>query len=423
MAFVPEHLLGTLKALPAVDHYLVGFSGGLDSTVLLHALTQGRARASLAFSAVHVNHGLQPQADVWAAHCRRVCEAWNVPFKLRQIEAHPIRVESPEAAARQARYAALRELAVEGTCLLTAHQQDDQAETVLLQLLRGSGPAGLAAMPAVVAFGKGWHARPLLEFTRAELADYAAYHGLSWIDDPSNTATAADRNLLRHEVMPRLRARWPAVARTLSRAAGLQAETTALSAALAHQDLALLGGSRPDTLSIARLNKLSPARQRNAIRHWLIERSLPVLTQRKLEHVLNDVISARWDSVPLVTWPGAEVRRYRDDLYAMQPLPVHDPAIVLCWDPHGPLRIPHLDITLEPSILAALKIDGTTTTPVVTVRFRRGGERCRPAGCKHHRELKKLFQEAGVPPWERDRIPLIYAGARLVAVIGYWKCA
>jgi tRNA(Ile)-lysidine synthase len=153
MTFVPEHLLDCLDALPAGDCYLVGFSGGLDSTVLVHALVQIKDCARLSIEVVHVHHGLQPQADEWADHCRRVCERLMLPFKLIHIDVRAATGESLEAAAREARYGALRKLVKPGVCLLTAHQQDDQVETLLLQLLRGSGPAGLAAMPEIAPFG------------------------------------------------------------------------------------------------------------------------------------------------------------------------------------------------------------------------------------------------------------------------------
>ncbi|HEX2237500.1 MAG TPA: tRNA lysidine(34) synthetase TilS [Gammaproteobacteria bacterium] len=421
MAFTPDRLRTRLSALPAIRHYLVGFSGGLDSSVLLHAMVSLKAAASWSVEAIHVHHGLQPQADIWSTHCRCVCERLMVPFKLVCIDAKAATGESPEAAARSARYRVFKDSVKADACLLTAHQQDDQAETLLLQLLRGAGPAGLSAMPAITAFGAGWHARLLLDFTRAELADYAAAYGLSWVEDASNRDTALDRNFVRHKILTSLRARWPACARTLSRAAELQAEAVELLGELARQELRTVAGNRADTLSVARLRSLSRARQCNVLRYWLLERGLPVPVRRQIEHILSDAIGARWDSTPAITWPGAEVRRYRDDLFAMAPLPRHDPHRVLRWDPRGPLSIPHLGIVLEPPMIARAGVSEVDKVDI-TVRFRRGGERCRPVGHSHHRELKKLFQEAGIPPWERDRIPLIYVGERLVIVAGYWTC-
>jgi tRNA(Ile)-lysidine synthase len=202
----------------------------------------------------------------------------------------------------------------------------------------------------------------------------------------------------------------------------LQAEAAQLLEDLARLDLIEVVGSRPDTLSVSQLRRLTVQRQRNAIRHWLIGLKLAVPARRQLEHVLTDAINARWDSTAVVTWPGGEIRRYRDDLYAMKPRPEHDPTVRMRWDGCGPLHIPSLNISLDPFMLRALGLATEVVRSQVTVRFRRGGERCRPAGRRHNRELKKLFQEAGVPPWERDRIPLVYVRESLAIVVGHWTC-
>ncbi len=423
MTFTPAALRVRLAALPRVDRFLIGFSGGLDSTVLLYALTEIENEVKRALHAVHVHHALHPEADAWAEHCETVCARVGIRFRMVRVDASAKRGESPEAAARAARYRALRTLLEAGTCLLTAHQQDDQAETLLLQLLRGAGPAGLAAMPEFTGIGEGWHARPLLGFTRAELTAYAVARGLRWIDDPGNRSMDFDRNFIRHEIFPTLSRRWPAHARTLARASALQADASTLLGELAHQDLAGLAGSRAGTLSVNSLRMFSQVRQRNAIRHWLIGLRLPLPTQTQLEHVLTDAVNASGDRAPLIAWRGVQVRRYRDDLYAMPPLAAHDPNLVLPWDAREPLQVPHLNVALEPSLFESLWIADGAARSDVSVRFRRGGERCRPHGPLHHHDLKILFQEAGVPPWERDRIPLVYVGERLVAVVGLWACA
>ncbi len=423
MAFTPKALRARLASLPASESYLIAYSGGLDSTVLLYALAEIANGSECASQAVHVHHALHPQADNWSEHCETVCARLGIPFTMIRVDASAKRGESPEAAARAARYGALRILIEPGTCLLTAHHQDDQAETMLLQLLRGAGPAGLAAMPEVTAFGEGWHARPLLQFTRAELTVYAVARGLHWIDDTGNRSMDFDRNFIRHEIFPTLSSRWPACARTLARAASLQVEASILLGELAHQDLAELAGSRADTLSVNALRTFSKVRQRNAIRHWLLGLRLSLPTQSPLEHVLTDAVNARADCSPLIAWRGVEVRRYRDDLYAMPPLAPHDPNQVLAWDVREPLQIPHLNVTLEASLFESSGITNAANRPDITVRFRRGGERCRPRGRLQHHDLKKLLQEAGVPPWERDRIPLVYVGERMVAVFALWACA
>ena len=253
-----------LNALPrtGVTRYWLAYSGGLDSHALLHAMHGLRAQQrGIILCAVHVHHGLRPEADQWAAHCMSVCAALEIPCQVLHVQARPAAGESPEDAARCARYQALRDVIGAGDCLLTAHHQDDQAETLLLQLLRGAGVAGLAGMPACAAFGTGLLARPLLSHSRAELRAYAERHGLHWVEDGSNAETGYDRNYLRHEILPRLRARWPATAAVLTRSAGHCAAATDLLQILAAQDLANLRGPVQRTLKIDRLQLLDAARQ------------------------------------------------------------------------------------------------------------------------------------------------------------------
>ena len=423
MPYTAKTLVTTLKALPSVKRYMVAFSGGLDSAVLLHSLANSSEALNTCVEAVHVHHGLQAESSAWLGHCKRICRRYTVPIRILSVNAHPSPGESPEAAARQARYEALRQLVGADACLLTAHHQDDQAETLLLQLLRGAGSAGLAAMPKITRFGAGWHARPLLGFTRTELEAYARDHRLSWVVDPSNRNLCYDRNVNRHRVFPALKQRWPSAAQTLTRAAAHQVAATSMMAELAGIDLRAAEGTRTDTLSAGAVRKLSSPRQFNMLRAWINARRLPLPTSRQLIRIREDVVYGRWDGVPCVHWPGAEIRRYRDDLYAMLPLPEHNPRQVLLWNPTETLRLTKLGIELNAAQLKSMGLSWAGDQQPVTIRFRTGGERCKPQGSGHHRSLKKLFQEAGVPPWERNRIPLIYVGDRLIAVVGLWKCA
>jgi len=212
---------------------IIAYSGGLDSHVLLHAVAAMRAELTgCEFIAVHINHGLSEKAGQWTKHCANQCEVLNITFAHINVDAKNKTGESPEAVAREVRYQAFREFMQPGDCLLTAHHQDDQAETLLIQLLRGAGPRGLAAMPYYSDFAEGWHARPLLNFSRDELHEYAqqtfSQNQSAWIDDESNSDTRFDRNFLRHEIIPKLKARFPGMAATLSRSAGLCAEASGL---------------------------------------------------------------------------------------------------------------------------------------------------------------------------------------------------
>ncbi|MEA3412456.1 MAG: tRNA lysidine(34) synthetase TilS [Pseudomonadota bacterium] len=421
-AFDPASLQRELSALAVPGQWDVGFSGGPDSVALLAALVRCTLPPGTALRCVHVNHGLHPQAGRWARFCVQFCTRLGVPCRVVHVTAAASRGESPEAAARAARYGALGELLAPGGTLLTAHHRDDQAETLLLQALRGAGPDGLSAMPALARFYKGWHVRPLLGFDRAALERYARDEGLTWVDDPSNRETGYDRNYLRHIVMPLIRARWPAASRTLARAATLQAESVAMLEEVGRTDLSALEGPRAGTLSICGLLRLPRRRQSRVLRLWIAGHDLPPPTHGQMLRVLGDVIDASPDAAPRVRWPGAEVRRYRDALFAFPPMSAHDPGQSYLWDTRHPLEIPHLGRILSRESLTADGICLPEPGQPVHVGFRQGGERCRPAGRGHRHPLKKLFQEAGVPPWERDRIPLVYANGRLVGVVGFWAC-
>jgi tRNA(Ile)-lysidine synthase len=335
-----------------------------------------------------------------------------VPFRVLKIDARPVPGESPEAAARRARYAALAAELGPDAALLTAHHRDDQAETLLLQLLRGAGPRGLAAMPAVSRLGQGWLLRPLLDIDRAELRAYAREHGLRWIEDASNEDTGFDRNYLRHRVLPLLRDRWPAANRTLARSARLCAETAAWLDVEAETDLARAATDRPDGLSIPVLRQLSEPRRRNLLRYWLRQLGLPAPDARRLRHILHDALTAARDRQPCIRWPGAEVRRYRDRLYAMPPLAPHEARNAFVWRPDAAgwplLELPGVGcLKMQKAAGAGLRFEALAGGLLI-VGFRRGGERFRPAGRTHSQELKKLLQEAGMPPWERERLPLVY---------------
>jgi tRNA(Ile)-lysidine synthase len=422
MDFSPDILKPALSACPGTPHYWVAYSGGVDSHVLLHALATLRPLPGTQVGAVHVNHGLQADAGRWQEHCRTVCRDLGIPCVDLRVDARAAAGESPEAAARQARYRVLQDWLPAGHCLLTAQHRDDQAETLLLQLLRGSGVRGLAAMPPAAAFGEGHLLRPLLACSRASLLAYARRHALEWVEDPSNTDTGLDRNYLRHRVLPVLRERWPAMSETLARSAGHCAEAAGLLADQAMQDIAALSQGVSDTLPAAGLRQLPPARRRNALRHWLAERAGTAPSAAVLSRVNDDILDSRVDAQPCVRFGRYEVRRYRDQLYLVPRSPEPLPDRVLEWDVDGALALPAAGGVLTASEACGNGIRRSAVGGSLQVSFRRGGERCRPAGRQHHHALKKLLQEQGVPPWERRRLPLIYIGDRLAAVAGLWVC-
>lgn len=424
MAFSPEILLAQLVRFPRPRRYCVAFSGGVDSHVLLHALAQIRSLLPAQFiHAIHINHGIHPDADQWALHCQMICNDLDISFAQHTLTLNSSKGTSLEALAREARYACLASQIQSDDLLLLAHHQDDQAETLLLQLMRGSGVKGLAGMPRYAQFATGALARPLLDQTRDDLLDYARSHHLPWIEDPSNYNTAFDRNFLRHEVLPLIRQRWPSVNATLARSAQHQAEADSLLETLAQQDMAGAASVEQRTLAVSVLQSLPAPRQRNLLRYWLQRVCrLPLPSTVHLQRILDEMLNAGTDSSPLVQWPGAQVRRYRHVLYAMEPLADVNTEWQRDWDLKNTLRLPD-GTCLQTRHTLGHGLARDKLTQGVRVGYRQGGERCRLPGRIHHHALKKLLQDWGVPPWERDRIPLIYVGDELVQVVGYTVCA
>ncbi len=410
----PASLSASLPPLAPGGRYALAYSGGLDSTVLLHLLRS----AKLPLRAVHVHHGLRPEADAWAEHCREQCAALNVPFELRRVQVSRRDELGLEAAARAARYAALAETLAPADVLLTAQHQDDQAETVLLQLLRGAGPQGLAGMPALSLLGQARFARPLLAHTRAELRRYAEQYRLRWVEDPSNEEPTIKRSHLRQRLLPELERAWPGSSAALARGARLQAEASELLDELAQVDYARCAVASSPAVSVAALRALGPSRQRNLLRYWLAQQGLPAPASVHLEQALREVIGARADADPCLRWSGAELRRYRDGLYALASLPA-SPQATLRWNPPQTLRLPPGCGELR-ARRAAGKGLLLPSGSLPEVHFALGGERLKPVGDRHHRSLKQLCQAAGVPPWVRGRMPLIYVDGKLAAIADRW---
>ncbi len=400
--------------------FIVAYSGGRDSHVLLHLLASRRERLPCPLSALHVHHGLEAGADDWADHCRRVCDRLGVPLEILVVDARPRGGEGPEAAAREARYRAIAGRLAAGDRLLTAHHQDDQAETVLLQLLRGSGLDGLAAMPVERPLGAGYQLRPFLDVGRRIIERYARDEGLEWIDDPSNESPDLARGYLRNEIMPRLAAYWPSVGRRLARSARHCAEARTIVSTQADADWRRCRAS-DGTLIVEGVRGLDGARRRALIRHWLAQAGLPCPAEVHVEQIERLLDRDRADGRACVDWPGGEVRPWRGRLHARRR---RDRAAVSRPFAWSPFSAPEVDLPEGRLIVRraeagqGVRGDVWRSAEGLEVRFRRGGERFRPAGRAHRRRLKSLLQEAGVPPWHRAGLPLLYRADELVAVPG-----
>lgn len=411
------------SVLPPGARVAVAFSGGLDSSVLTHLLAQvPPLRGDLTCRAIHINHGISSHADGWAQHCRQCCVAWRLPLEVVELQVSAAAGESLEAVARDARYHALSALLQPGEWLLTAHHADDQAETFLLQALRGGGVHGLAGMPARRPLGGGWLVRPLLAFTREQLRAYAESWQLTWVEDDSNTRLDYDRNFLRLRVLPPLRERWPGLAEVLSRVTRHQAEARQLLDEVAVADARPCVSEQRWQLALPPLLALSPERRKNVLRYWLASLQVAPPNSHKLEEFLRQLASCAVDSRPAMQWRAWSLRRYQQHLYLAPLQPAHDASRVVPWDLATPLFLPGVgSLRAEPGAGGGLDPERCRGRRV-EVRFRQGGEDCRPAGRRGRRSLKKLLQESTVPPWSRDRLPLVYVEDTLAAVAGLCYC-
>lgn len=398
----------------------VALSGGVDSTALLALLARmpARQRKSLRLRAVHVNHGLHPNATSWSNQCVSLARGLGVPLDILTTKVERARGESLEAAARTARYALLARNLGKDEVLLTAHHQDDQLETVLLQLFRGSGLAGLAAMPERVRFAAGWLARPLLSQTRATLAEWATRQELTWAQDDTNSDERLDRNYLRNRVLPLIRERWPGVAAAAARSARHAAEGQRLLEAIGRADAERAADGA--ALAASSLRALPADRRRNALRFWIAASGRRVPDTRRLEQMCGALLDARADANPHVAWADGVLRREGGRLTLSSPATAGTGQSPAAWNwRSGPCALPAggaLELSRDPRG----PVDLQALPELLTVRYREGGERLRPRRGGPRRALKSLLQEARVPVTERARVPLVFAGEQLVAAADLW---
>lgn len=403
-------LTSSLSSWQSAPAWHVAFSGGLDSTVLLHLLADyARTHDTPPLRAVHVHHGLQPAADSWPAHCQSICESLGIELKVIHVQVVP--GASIEQAARDARYGAFSQLLGPDEVLFTGQHREDQAETLLFRLLRGAGLRGLAAMPARRSLGRGWLARPLLAVGREVLREHASSQGLRWIEDPSNADTAFARNYLRNEVFPLLRQRWPQAAGSLARSAEHLGEALGLLDELAVADLVGACDGAPhawldlDSLDLAVLKGLSPARQRNALQHWLSSRTrLPDSRHWAGWESLRD---AAPDAQPLWRLGDGVLQRSHGRVWWLSGDWLTPAGGKLAWrDTHAPLTLPGNGI---------VHLRGEIPPGELQVGYRQGGEVLEVPG-RGRRDLKRLLNELQVPHFVRPRLPLLWQGERLLAM-------
>ena len=419
--------LESLYDLPVDSKYVIAYSGGIDSHVLLYCCV----KLKLPVRAIHVHHGLQDIADEWVEHCRSICEQLDVYLDVAFVDAKQQNGESPEESARNARYAVLHDNLQDGDCLITAQHQNDQAETLLLQLFRTASAAGLAAMPERKQLGKCLHIRPLLPFSRLEIEAFAKESRLHWIEDPSNQDVTFDRNYVRKNIIPVLTERWPEIAKQLSTVAGIQQGNLRVLEDMAAIDLAnvvvmplfqsiLCRYPVISVLSITALKKLSTERLFNLLRYWVISEAGVSPTRNLLQEIVKTIIHTKQDVNSIVAYSDFEYRKYRDELYLLKVGAEIDIEEDIVWEPLSPIVLPGLNTRF--SVLkrpgTGLKIE--LLSKPLRLRFRQGGERFHPENRQHSQSLKKILQEEGVPPWERNTFPLLYFNDECIAVVGLW---
>jgi tRNA(Ile)-lysidine synthase len=412
---VEAAVAAALEGYDSAPVWLVGFSGGLDSTALLLALSRLRAQRqhSPPLHALHVHPGLSPDASDWETHCRSICKEFHIECQVRRVTVQPAG-EGPEAAARRARHAVFRELLDEGGVLLLAHHQDDQIETFFLRLMRGAGVRGLSGMAALRPLGAGTLLRPFLGLPRAQLEDYVRGAGLAWIEDPSNRDTALDRNYLRREVLPRLEARWPGYRAPVTRA---MAHLAASESGAGAPELATCHNAFGDPgFDLCALRALGAAESARALRGWLQGQGCQAPPQDALHEFLRQLADSTPERHPRLERRDWCLQRFAGAVYLL-PWPAR-------FEPPAPLPVePGQSLTLagvgRVRVLAP-EADGVAgSEEALSLRFRRGGEWLRVRG--RRQRLKTLLQDAQVPPWWRERLPLLYRGDDLLAAGEGWR--
>ncbi len=425
MSFGAAYLRAVLEEqLPlGATGLVVGVSGGADSACLLTAISQlGSASVrGLPVRAVHVDHRLQPAAAAFSEACAALCRRLQIPLSVVAVAVATGGGGSIEAEARDARYRGLAAGLQVGECLLTAHHSQDQAETLLLQLLRGAGLKGLSAMPACRPLGLGWHLRPLLGVAQRDLHHFGIAHGIAAVPDPMNHDARFDRAYLRSHLWPLLERRWPGAATTLSRTARHLADAQELlEQSAARQVRRLCDG---EALSVSGLRALPELEQINALRYWVAAGLGRPPPASRLNEALRQVLDADADHLPAVVWGEHALRRYRGRLFLT-------PAVA-----------PSLGASREWSVVSGSRLDlgsglgtlrwarqvggldATRLPEILTVRQRRGGETLKVGRGAKTQTVQHLCQSVGLLPWMRDALPLLYAGETLIAVGDFWQDA
>jgi len=412
--------LDDLVEVSQCERLILGYSGGLDSSVLLLLTAEYVSSRNLELQAIHVDHGLQDESVEWSKHCVRTAKYCGIRCEVAVLDGRVPAGENTEEWARDERYRLFKSWADRRTCILTAHHADDQAETVFYNAIRGSGPHGLSGIRSTARFGFGYLGRPLIECRRVELLAYARSADIKWLEDPSNRDDRLSRNFIRRRIFPVIQGRFPGAARNLQRLAKVQTDLADVLDRVA--DSALDRQESPNyRISIAALLEFDRELRPFVLKRWLARAGASIPGRRHIEQILEHLMFVRPDGMPTVCWGHFEVRRYRGQMYLMRRLKDTRNRGSMTWDLACDLRFPWGSLSAHATRGIGINRDILKNMELV-VGFRSGGERCHPSFRSHSQMLKKLFQEWSVPPWERDLTPLVFVDGHLAAVGDHCVC-
>ena len=407
-----------LDSFPDSRRILIAYSGGIDSSVLLHLLCSIRSKLKQALEVIYIDHGLQKESSDWGEFCRQECIKYNVPFALMKINESCPENLSVEGWARDKRYSLISKLVRKNDILFTAHHQDDQVETFFLQIFRSAGPRGLSSMPVFKKFGDGFHARPFLIFSRKEIEKYAKNNNISWQEDNTNCDIRYDRNYLRHNILAELDNKWPSYRKSVCRTINHQKECLMLIDEIGLEDMTAVLYKNSMNLNIKLIKKFSIPRQKNIIFFWLNSLNFEKPTSKHMDQIMMTLINSRIDKTPCVNWRNTEIRRYGDLLYASRIINSNDLNLEINWNTKTPLNI-HGETLIANETFGRGISKTTIKDAEIVIRYRHGGEKIYSNSIVHSKSIKKLFQEHRVLPWFRNRIPLIYINKQLAVVPGF----
>lgn len=425
-----KQLYVKLKSLKATNNLLVAFSGGIDSKVLLHALANLKQQQLIKnIAAIHVNHGLQTAAEQWQKQCEKDCAEYQIPFYTVSLNLSLHHQSNIEAIAREERYKVFQQYLHKEQFLVTAHHLDDQAETLLFRLIRGCGLHGVSAMSETRTLSKeagNQLIRPMLDLSKQAIEAYAKKNQLTWIEDPSNQDVNFSRNYLRHKVMPVIRQQWPSVTKTFSRFSQIAKQQSQLLDEIAQEDFISTSKVLPNhcvyTLDIEKLFFLSSARQKNLLHYWIKKNQKKSSANNEINEIVNQLSAALDGASIQVNVGDGIIRSYQKNLWFIQS---HQPAnhFEICvWDDIQHMIKLDNDIILQTKITNQIGLRKPLPNEKVILKPRNGGETCLPDYRNKSTSLKKIYQELGVPPWQREWLPIIYYNEEIVAVPGVFIC-